>query len=213
MNAKTQNESFVKDVLKVDYGYKKCLVSALVTIIKKQTSQKGNEYQVLLIQDHTGVIKVLNVDLNSLQLEQNKIYNFLLDTKGHPYNPVAFVKQATELTADRSIFEPLEENSAESSREQISHLIKRELMLTLDRVQIGPLGVEVNVKKIVMKDERNNNYILRLWPNNQPYYDMGWLFQESGKEVFLEYVQMYKKENGNVTDLKVLSDITKINIV
>lgn len=205
-----KSESFVKDVLHVDHGYKKFFVTALLIAKKTLTSQKNNQYESLLIQDHTGIVKVLNLNLD-LKLETNKAYNFLLDTKGHPYNPVTFLKESSEISVDPAAFQ-VAENSPESAREEISNLVKPELMLTLQSVDVD--GSEQDaVKKITLKDEQNTVYNLRLWPNNQPYYDLNWSSDNTDREIFFQYVQVYKRENSNYGTLKVIPEYTTITLV
>ena len=212
-----ESETLVKDILNVEVGYKKFFVTALVAEVKKLTSLKDNQYESVLLKDHSGIVKVLNLN-PELNLKKGLAYNLILDTKGNLYNPVCFVKEANEANLDLKMFEALnpEEDDQENifkTEESVPHLVASELLLNLHRVEETEDAKNQKVKKISFKDQKQDLYILRIWPNNEDVYNLDWIVENSEKEVFFEYVELYKRQSSNVTFLKILPEYTKITIL
>lgn len=213
----------LKDVLTLETGFRKFFLPAIIEDIKTLVSQNDKTYESILLRDNTGVIKVLNF-LTELKLEVGKVYNFVLDSKGHPYNPVCFLKEATPSDLDPIIFQIIEEEeeteliNADHSKEShiessLAHIVKSDLILNFVRMETSEDSKNQVLKKLTFKNKKNQYYVLRLWPNNTPYYDWDWSEENAEREVYLERFCLQKKVGSPTTTLKLLSEYSSISLL
>ena len=200
----------LSDLYNLELGYAKKFISALVVSKETLTSQKGNQYQVVYLQDSSGTIKALNLEPQKVILEKNKIYNLYMDIKGHKFNPAGFIKEATEILEDPLYYKTIIE---QNPKKNLSHVIFEDLSVNLESVEVTPDFAGNIVKNIRFKDGFQNLFYLRLWPNNQEIYDLEWVNKEVGTEVFIELISVTKKEDSKNYYLKVIPGKTKITIL